>query len=430
MGVPRNATVGVLIGGIPPSERSPPHHPTRQDRKVCGDNKPIIIHGDHHFLLLSIMRGMFLVFLCVAPFSLTASFLIDVNVRRGSSLIVPKCEQHLRGPKRAEATDSHQLRTQVTFPLAIPASVAAAFLLLCPLPSFAEEFLLENLDPRYFLAGGLCAAISHGITTPLDVVKTRIQADPSKFKYVGVVGTARQIISEDGSAALLTGLGPTILGYGLEGSAKFGLYDSLKPEMIRFLALDSPTVPYLLASAIAGAAASIILCPMERTRIRLVTEPKFASNFLTGIPRLVEESGVEGLFYGFPAMLSKQVPYTAGKQISFDAFATLFYTLAGQSGFSQEEVKFEVSVGAAALASVMACVLSHPGDVILTAAYRSSAERRFTDILSSIYEGEGLEGFVSGINARFLHVGTIITCQLVLYDIIKELLGLPATGSS
>jgi hypothetical protein len=30
--------------------------------------------------------------------------------------------------------------------------------------------VLRKLDYRYFLAGGTCAAISHGITTPIDVV--------------------------------------------------------------------------------------------------------------------------------------------------------------------------------------------------------------------------------------------------------------------
>ena len=37
---------------------------------------------------------------------------------------------------------------------------------------------LKNMDYRYFVAGGTCAAFSHGITTPIDVVKTKLQANP------------------------------------------------------------------------------------------------------------------------------------------------------------------------------------------------------------------------------------------------------------
>ena len=42
---------------------------------------------------------------------------------------------------------------------------------------------LKAMDYRYFVAGGTCAAFSHGITTPIDVVKTKLQADP-KVRYV------------------------------------------------------------------------------------------------------------------------------------------------------------------------------------------------------------------------------------------------------
>ena len=32
---------------------------------------------------------------------------------------------------------------------------------------------LKSMDYRYFVAGGTCAAFSHGITCPIDVVKVR-----------------------------------------------------------------------------------------------------------------------------------------------------------------------------------------------------------------------------------------------------------------
>jgi solute carrier family 25 phosphate transporter 3 len=75
----------------------------------------------------------------------------------------------------------------------------------------------KTLDYRYFVAGGTCAAISHGVTTPIDVIKTKIQANPQKYNK-GMVNTAAEILKEGGPNALLGGLGPTVVGYGIEGT--------------------------------------------------------------------------------------------------------------------------------------------------------------------------------------------------------------------
>jgi solute carrier family 25 phosphate transporter 3 len=190
-----------------------------------------------------------------------------------------------------------------------------------------------------------------------------------------------------------------------------------------------------MASLAAGAVASIMLCPMERTRIRLVTDPNFASGFVPGISRLIDESGIASLFYGFTAMLSKQVPYTFAKQVSFEMFAATLYAAAANANFAAADVKVEVSFGAALAASILACILSHPGDVVLTATYKdpssasSSSTGSFLDVVDGVYQRKGVAGFFTGISTRFVQVGVIITSQLVLYDYIKQLLGLPATGA-
>jgi solute carrier family 25 phosphate transporter 3 len=294
--------------------------------------------------------------------------------------------------------------------------------------------LTGNADPRFFLAGSLCAAFSHGITTPIDVVKTKMQSDPQKFNGLGVVAASKTIVKDDGVGILIKGLGPTVVGYGLEGAAKFGLYESLKPEIAKLLNLDTPTIPFIIASVVAGGVASIILCPLERTRIRLLTDPDFSEyNLLTGIPKLVEESGVVGLFYGLPAMLSKQCPYTLGKQVTYDIFCGMLYSFVNDPNIAS--TKIEVSFVAACCASVVACVLSHPGDVILTETYKGknnpSTSPSFSQTVRTIYnDRQGIKGFYSALPARLIQVGGIIVSQLLLYDFIKQSLGLPATGSS
>lgn len=130
-------------------------------------------------------------------------------------------------------------------------------------------------------------------------------------------------------------------------------------------------------------------------------------------------------------MLSKQVPYTMAKQVSFDAFAVMLYSAASALSLAATNVKLEVEVVAAFLASILSCIFSQPGDVILTDTYKLKTLERssFTQVVKDLYDDQGLQGFFSGLTARFIQVGAIITSQLVLYDIVKQMLGLPATGA-
>ncbi|CAJ1943467.1 unnamed protein product [Cylindrotheca closterium] len=311
---------------------------------------------------------------------------------------------------------------------------------------------LKDIDLRYFIAGGTCAAFSHGITTPIDVVKTKIQADPKKYQDKNMLAVTKDIVQTEGAGALLTGLGPTIVGYGVEGAMKFGVYEVSKPILKSLLASlfensNTNTEPFafLLSSILAGAIAAVLLCPMESLRIKQVTDESFQNeSLLTGLPKLIEQDGFLSLFGGVLAMLAKQVPYTFGKQVSFDVLATFFYQFYGN--FLEIVNKWLVSISAAACASLAACLLSQPGDMILTETYSStkaakkkkkrrvaedpaSSTKPFGVAVGDIYQRGGSGEFFRGLSTRILHVGMIITSQLVVYDIVKQMLGLPATGS-
>eukprot|EP00980_Cylindrotheca_fusiformis_P003058 scaffold713_cov131-Cylindrotheca_fusiformis.AAC.16 len=303
---------------------------------------------------------------------------------------------------------------------------------------------LRDIDLRYFVAGGTCAAFSHGVTTPIDVVKTRIQADPERYNK-GLIAATKSIIQTEGPSALLGGLGPTVVGYGVEGAMKFGVYEVSKPilkSMLSTASKNRDALAFMVASVFAGAIAALLLCPMESLRIKQVTDPSFAEDsIVTGIPKIVAQDGIISLFGGVLAMLSKQVrctrkttstaaisvPYTFGKQVSFDMLAAFFYQFFAK--FMEVVNKWFVSVAAAACASLVACILSQPGDMILTETYRAETVAPFSKAVQEIWSRGKLMEFFRGLQARILHVGMIITSQLVVYDIVKQMLGLPATGS-
>jgi solute carrier family 25 folate transporter 32 len=86
---------------------------------------------------------------------------------------------------------------------------------------------------------GAAAGIASGIVTcPLDVIKTRLQAQgswrrrdparPTRAVYNGLAGTARVIWTQDGVRGMYRGLGPMLLGYIPTWAVYMSVYDFSK----------------------------------------------------------------------------------------------------------------------------------------------------------------------------------------------------------
>lgn len=140
-------------------------------------------------------------------------------------------------------------------------------------------------------------------------VKTRMQLDPITYNK-GMIGGFRQVIAKEGAAALLTGFGPTAAGYFLQGAFKFGGYEFFKKQAVGLLGYETAqqnrTSVYLASSALAEFFADIALCPLEATRIRLVSEPTYASGLVSGFGKIVKNEGFGALYAGFGPILFKQ----------------------------------------------------------------------------------------------------------------------------
>lgn len=140
-------------------------------------------------------------------------------------------------------------------------------------------------------------------------VKTRIQLDPVTYNK-GMIGGFRQVIANEGAGALLTGFGPTAAGYFLQGAFKFGGYELFKQQFINYFgyetASNNRTAIYLASSATAEFFADVALCPLEATRIRLVSEPTFATGLVSGFGKIYKNEGIGAFYSGFGPILFKQ----------------------------------------------------------------------------------------------------------------------------
>jgi len=289
-----------------------------------------------------------------------------------------------------------------------------------------------DLYARFALAGALGCAITHGALTPVDVVKTRIQLEPEVYNR-GMVTAFRQVIAAEGAGALLTGLGPTIVGYSIQGAFKFGGYEFWKKQAINTFGLEKArenrTAIYLGASAIAEFFADIALCPLEATRIRLVSQPTFANGLVGGFGRILREEGPAAFYAGFGPILFKQVPYTMAKFAVFEVASEQILSTMGRTKESLSGgAATGVNLGAGLIAGMAAAVISQPADTLLSKINKTKGApgQSTTSRLVSMAGQLGAKGLFTGMSARLVMIGTLTAGQFMIYGDIKKALN--ATG--
>ncbi|KAM3318360.1 hypothetical protein ACQJBY_035853 [Aegilops geniculata] len=86
----------------------------------------------------------------------------------------------------------------------------------------------ELKDPENALIGAFAGAITGAITTPLDVLKTRLMIQGQTRQYSGIVSCAKTILREEGPGAFLKGIEPRVLWIGIGGSIFFGVLEKTK----------------------------------------------------------------------------------------------------------------------------------------------------------------------------------------------------------
>lgn len=171
---------------------------------------------------------------------------------------------------------------------------------------------------------------------------------------------------------------------------------------------------------------------MEDARIKMVSDEKYSKLGLAGaLMRVHRKYGIWSTFHNIDTMLLKQIPYTMAKQVSFDFFAKNIYILLDKLNVDTLNIHFMVMIASAFCASILACLFSQPGDVLLTHSIDETGDdhqNTMSENIANIMAHDGWKGLFAGLFARILHVSSIITSQLVVYDLIKQAIGLPMTG--
>ncbi|KAK4703471.1 hypothetical protein P7C70_g2749, partial [Phenoliferia sp. Uapishka_3] len=272
--------------------------------------------------------------------------------------------------------------------------------------------------------------VTHGATTPIDVVKTRIQIDPA-FKKVGMLKAGRSIVAAEGTAGLLTGFGPTAVGYLAQGGAKFAGYEFWKKTLVDLSGGPEAAIPHRTAIYLAGASiaeffADVLLTPLEAVRIRLVSDRTYASGLVPGFLRMSREGGLRELYAGFIPIVCKQVPYAVGQfTVNEWAHEVVYQQMSKETRENLSGLQETgVTLGCGVTAGFAAAILSQPADTLLSKINQGKGgSGGVVSRLATLARETGPVGLFSGLGPRMLMTAFLVSGQFFLYKIIKTELG-------
>eukprot|EP00850_Spirogloea_muscicola_P022194 SM000282S10597 [mRNA] locus=s282:40699:42989:+ [translate_table: standard] len=308
--------------------------------------------------------------------------------------------------------------------------------------------------------------------TPLDMVKTNMQADPIRYKSIG--NGFRLVWAEQGLPGIVRGWLPTFIGYSFQGAFKYGGYEYFKKMYSDMVgpeyAKKYKDLIYIAGSASAEFFADIALCPFEAVKVRVQTQPGFAHGMHDGMPKMIAAEGVAGLYKGLVPLWGRQIPYTIMKFLTFERTVEYMYSnvvpypkaecskqyqvcsptlsrlqiavsivtvelqgmkfknnaglIRGVTAGAPRGLQLGVSFVSGYIAGIFSTVVSQPADNIVSLMNKGPGLSA-SDAIKQL----GLQKlFTRGLPLRLVQIGTLTGLQWAIYDTVKVVSGIPTSG--
>ncbi|TFK68420.1 mitochondrial NAD transporter [Pluteus cervinus] len=232
--------------------------------------------------------------------------------------------------------------------------------------------------------GGLVASIA---TCPLDVVKTKLQAQravPGQQGYQGVLDTVKTILRNNGFRGLYRGLGPTILGYLPTWAIYFAVYDGIKSTFgepplgstqhtshvypaaqvkgYQPVIRQHPWGLHIFSAMAAGATSTICTNPLWVIKTRFMTQRPDELRYrhtLDAAWTIYRTEGIRAFYRGLvPSLLG--ILHVA---VQFPLYEQLKLLAQGDS---DQPLSSHVILGCSALSKMTASIATYPHEVVRT----------------------------------------------------------------
>ncbi|KAI8063545.1 mitochondrial carrier domain-containing protein [Gongronella butleri] len=294
--------------------------------------------------------------------------------------------------------------------------------------------------------GGMIGAVC---TSPLDVVKTRLQstfyqqrlpAPPvsttaltqTRHLWSHFVETSRLLVSikeVEGVAGYFKGLGPNLVGVVPARSINFYIYGNGKRWYTELNHGRETAGVHLISAATAGVVTSTVTNPIwvVKTRLQLQGNQRLYKNSVDCIAHIVKEEGIRGLYKGMSASYLGVIEGTV-QWVIYEQLKQRWGVHTHKDD-TKSAKQWAGNLGAAAISKLVAACVAYPHEVVRT-RLRQPAEAngvvKYTGLLQTfrlVWKEEGLASLYGGMSAHLMRVVPNAAIMFFCYEAIVHHFG-------
>ncbi|KAG0232057.1 hypothetical protein BGW42_008491 [Actinomortierella wolfii] len=395
------------------------------------------------------------------------------SATRANSMILPAMPMAL--PTSTSATSSiaqqyqYQQQQQQQLQQRIGSSATITNITATPATPAVTPRQVGNVQFSWvhFLAGGTGGMAGALVTSPLDVVKTRLQSSLYKNAIgsttqkgaVSVLGHIRDtclllghIYTKEGPRALYKGLGPNLVGVIPARAINFATYGNGKKLYTELNHGQETTMVHLSAAATAGVVTATMTNPiwLIKTRMQLQQEGvRQYRNSLDCIVQILKMEGIRGLYKGLSASYLGVAEGTI-QWVIYEHLKTTFAeqrrkrrellgTALGTADAGGSIATYKIGgkemeewvhyLGAAGVAKFVASAITYPHEVLRTRLRQvpmNGEAPKYTGLKQTfqlVLKEEGIAALYGGLTAHMMRVVPNAAIMFFCYEAILHHFG-------
>ncbi|EEC51868.1 predicted protein, partial [Phaeodactylum tricornutum CCAP 1055/1] len=279
-------------------------------------------------------------------------------------------------------------------------------------------------EVRNIVAGGFAGMLAKSVVAPIDRVKILYQVSCAKFHLRNVPKVMKNIIRDEGFAALWKGNAATMIRVFPYSGIQFMVFDrasSSAPSSRRRFGLTP--LESLISGMVAGTVSVMLTYPLDLTRAQLAVlrRHRHAANrgFVSVLTDNYTQRGPLGLFRGVVPTLIGILPYSG------IAFALNEQAKREVQHMTQRDLTTIERMQCGAFSGLIAQSITYPIEVTRRRMQTIGLVETLPSLVGtirSLYAEQGLRGFFKGVSMNWMKGPIAFSISFTAFDTLQSLM--------